>query len=93
MKQAYLALAFLITVFLLAGNAYGEDEVYYCAETDSTGFWYNTERSSYERSGFNSKKFKMKLDRASKLIELATDSQYESLRKQKYTCETHYKAL
>ena len=33
MKKTYLALA-LITGLLVAGNAYGEDEVYYCAMTD-----------------------------------------------------------
>ena len=41
MKKTYLALALLITGFLLAGNAYGEDEVYYCAMTDSNGFGYD----------------------------------------------------
>ena len=39
MTKTYLALALLITV--LAGNAYGEDEVYYCAMTDSNGFGYD----------------------------------------------------
>ena len=70
MKKTYLALAFLITGFLLAGNAYGEDEVYYCAETDSNGFRYDEERGSYVRAGFNSGRFKINLDRVSNLLEL-----------------------
>lgn len=36
----YLAIAFLITGFLV-GDAYGEEEVYYCAETASVGFNYD----------------------------------------------------
>ena len=40
MKKTYLALA-SITGLLVAGNAYGEDEVYYCAMTDSNGFGYD----------------------------------------------------
>ena len=38
MKKTYLALALLITSFLVAGNAYGEDEVYYCADIVGAGF-------------------------------------------------------
>jgi len=61
----------LITGFLLAGNAYGEDEIYYCAESGSGGFTYDKKRGSYER-GFNQEdRFKMKLDRASGTMELA----------------------
>ena len=37
MNKTYIALAFLITGFLLAGNAYGEDEVYYCADIAKNG--------------------------------------------------------
>ena len=36
----YLAIAFLITGFLV-GDAYGEDEIYYCADTDSNGFEFD----------------------------------------------------
>ena len=36
----YLAIAFLITAFLL-GDAYGDEEVYYCADIDSNGFKYD----------------------------------------------------
>ena len=43
MKKTYLALALLITGFLLAGDAYGEDEVYYCAEIGHTGHFYDKE--------------------------------------------------
>ena len=45
--KTYLALALLITV--LAGNAYGEDEVYYCAETDSNGFSFDEKLKKYKR--------------------------------------------
>ena len=69
MKKTYLALAFLITGFLLAGDAYGEDEVYYCAEIDANGFDYDKERGSYKPSRFNNEKFKMKLDRTSNVKE------------------------
>ncbi len=71
MKKTYLALAFFITSFLLVGNAYGEDEIYYCADIDSNGFDFDKKRGSYKPQGFISKKFKMKLNRASNLIELA----------------------
>ena len=74
----------------MAGNAYGEDEVYYCVEIDNNGFNYNEKRSSYERAVFKSGKFKMKLDRASNRIELAVDSKFEVLRKQKYACIIPY---
>ena len=36
MTKTYLAIAFLITGFLV-GDAYGEEEVYYCAVTDALG--------------------------------------------------------
>ena len=70
MKKTYLVLAFLITGFLLVGDAYGEDEVYYCAEIDGNGFNYKKKSGLYERTGIKSKKFKLKLDEASKSIEL-----------------------
>ena len=35
----YLSIAILLTGFL-AGNAYGDDDIYYCAETVETG-WKN----------------------------------------------------
>jgi hypothetical protein len=37
MTETYLALALLVTV--LAGNAYGDHEIYYCVETDKNGFF------------------------------------------------------
>ena len=88
MTKTYLALALLITV--LAGNAYGEAEVYYCAETDSNGFNYDEKLKEYSRSRFRTNQFKMKLDRASNRIELAVDSKHEVLRKQKYACIIPY---
>jgi hypothetical protein len=68
MTKAYLALALLITV--LAGNAYGEDEVYYCAETDNNGFYFDEKLKKYARTGFNTKKFKIKFDRTAKTVEI-----------------------
>ena len=86
MKQAYLALAFLITVFLLAGNAYGEDEVYYCADNDGNGFHFDKKTGSYERSGIKADKFKIKLDLPNKKIEKANaDGTNES-----YICTQPY---
>ena len=72
MKKTYLVLAFLITGFLLAGNAYGEDEVYYCAGTGN-GFNYQKESGSYEPTRFEDMKFKFKLDRASNNIEMTSE--------------------
>ena len=66
--KTYLALALLITV--LAGNAYGDDEIYYCAETDSNGFLLDENLKKYKRSGFSSDKFKIKFDRTAKTIEI-----------------------
>jgi hypothetical protein len=83
MIKKSVALAFFITSFLLMSNAYGEDEVYYCAEIDSNGFLYDKERSSYKRAGFKSEKFKIKLDRESNLIELAEDDGHRD----EYTCK------
>ncbi len=86
MKKTYLALAFLITGFLLAGNAYGEDEVYYCAEIDSNGFKYDMEQRSYKPKMFLTSKLKMQLDRASNRIVLA----HENRGKEIYTCTIPY---
>ena len=58
MKKTCIALAFLITGFLVAGDVYGEDEVYYCAEIDSNGFVHDKEGGSYKRAWFASKRFK-----------------------------------
>ena len=69
MTKTYLALALLITV--LACNAYGEDEVYYCADTDAIGFGYDKNLKKYGRTVFLASKFKMKLDRTAGTIELA----------------------
>jgi len=61
MTKTYLALALLITV--LAGNAYGEDEVYYCVEIDRNGFSYDKKNETYLRRSFKESKFKVKLYR------------------------------
>ena len=68
MTKTYLALALLITV--LAGNAYGDDEIYYCAETDGNGFYFDEKLKKYARTVFNTNKFKIKFDRTAKTIEI-----------------------
>ena len=73
MKKTFLTLALLITGFLLAGAAYGEDEVYYCAEIGSNGFDFDKKSESYKRTWFHVRKFKMNLNKASNIIELAPD--------------------
>ena len=57
----------------MAGNAYGEDEVYYCSDIDSNGFKINKEHGSYKPQLFEMKKFKMKLNRTANSVELAHD--------------------
>ena len=73
MKKANLLLALLMAGFLLAGNAYGEDEIYYCAEIGTGGFDYDDKLGSYKPSLNKEDRFKMKLDRALGIIELAID--------------------
>ena len=68
MTKTYLALALLITV--LAGNAYGEDEIYYCAGTGSTGFYFNPIEKKYNPAKFKTHRFKIKLNRAPKEIKI-----------------------
>ena len=63
------ALALLITGFLV-GDAYGEDEVYYCSEIASNGFDPDEKSGSYKSTRFTAEKFKMKLDRTAKKIEI-----------------------
>jgi len=59
MTKTYLALALLITV--LVGNAYGEDDVYYCTVTKSGGFYPDKGTGEYEHTKFTpEKKFKLK---------------------------------
>ena len=91
MIKKSLALAFLITGFLLAGNAYGEEEVYYCAISSINGFSPNTKNDSYEPSTFKAFKFKMKLHRPSNRIELAHES--EVLGREIFTCSDASKQL
>jgi hypothetical protein len=66
--KTYLALALLVTV--LEGNAYVDDEIYYCAETDSTGFYFDEKLKKYSRSRFNTNKFKIKFDSTAKWLQL-----------------------
>jgi hypothetical protein len=82
MKKTCLALALLITGFLVTGNAYGEDEVYYCAETSKNGFSYDRKQSLYKPASVTPSKFKLQLDIKSKQIELVFASQIREL----YSC-------
>jgi len=82
MKKTYLVLALLITEFLVASDAYGENEVYYCAENNSIGFKYDNNGGSYQPTQFFIEKFKMKLDRASNHIETVHDDGSGDI----YTC-------
>ena len=98
MTKTYLALALLITV--LAGNAYGEDEVYYCAEIDKNGFAYDEKSGSYVSTRFTTEKFKIKLDRALNTIEMRPDYFSQTFRGEdgkvatlippKFTCAPRY---
>jgi len=79
MTKTYLAIAFLITGFLV-GNAYGggfpemaKGEVYYCAETKSTGFHYDEKKKNYYGSNFEKIRFTIKVDEVSKTIQLSHD--------------------
>jgi hypothetical protein len=74
MKITYLALAFLITGYLLAGDAYGEDEIYYCTESDSTGFAYDDKIEAYAPGFYRPGKFKLKINRTSNSIVLAREA-------------------
>ena len=65
----YLAIAFLITGCLV-GDAYGEDEVYYCAEINKNGFRFDKNLKKYKPQLFFESKFKLKFDRTAKTIEI-----------------------
>ena len=82
MVSKYLAIAFLITGFLV-GDAYGEeDEVFYCAETDSNGFGWDNESKRYNRTYFVTEKFKLKINRVSNTIAIAWEDGITD-----YTCD------
>ena len=84
-----LALALLDTV--LAGNAYGDDEIYYCAETEGNGFKLDENLKKYKRIGFNSDKFKIKFDRTAKTLEIKGHTL--STANKKYPCTAPYAIL
>ena len=83
----------LILILLLTFTfvpVYGEDEdgIYYCADNEKAGFNFNKTTGSYqmERDGIVTSKFKIKLDRAKKRIEMAHDL----LGKLQFTCTQPY---
>ena len=70
MNKTCLALALLITGFLLAGDAYGGDVVYHCTETASNGFEFDDKSLLYKSHEFKTKSYKMKFNWVTKTIEL-----------------------
>ena len=56
------------------GDAYGDEEVYYCADIDSNGFKYDKKLNKFKSVKFNLDKFKIKLDRGAKKIVLAEEN-------------------
>ena len=79
----YLAIAFLITGFLV-GDAYGDEEVYYCAETMTNGFAYNKKIKKYQPARIVTSKFKIKLDKAANRLELAKENNKKDI----FNCTT-----
>jgi len=72
-KLTLFALALLITV--LAGNAYGESEAYYCSDTGSGGFVdYDKKSGLYSHHLIGLDRYKMKLDKDSGFIQLFIDN-------------------
>ena len=66
-----LALAVLIVLFLV-GDAYGDEDVYYCSTTDSVGFSPDKTNDSYKQTSFELERFKMKYE--GRKITMITDS-------------------
>ena len=94
MTKTYLAIAFLITGFLV-GDAYGEAiEVYYCAETAAAGFSYDIKKGLFKPTIATGQKFKMKLDRDNlKTLELVDENRPVELLdvvRNIYTCHSPY---
>ena len=82
MRNTWKPLTFLLALtilFLFSGSVYGDDfkdgkdEVYFCAETGSTGYSYDEKRGRHYPDTNALSRFKMKLDRASRVMELAFD--------------------
>ena len=88
MKKLYLALALFITGILLVGNAYGEDEIYYCADIDKNGFIFDKKSGSYQPSLFKQRKFKLKFNRDSNSVE--TKGHPTAPMNSKYICNVPY---
>jgi hypothetical protein len=61
MTKTYLAIALLITGFLV-GDAYGDEDVYYCSTTASVGFSPDMTNDLYKENRFTLERFKMKYE-------------------------------
>ena len=70
------------------GDAYGEEEVYYCAVTDAVGFDFNEKLRKYEARPFIRSKFKIKFDRTAKTREIKGHE--EPTTNGRYTCNTPF---
>ena len=89
MTKTYLAIAFLITGFLV-GDAYGGSEAYYCSDTGSGGFSYDKKSGSYSHGLNGLERFKMNFDKDAGFIQLFLDSLPPEapieMRKPKFNC-------
>ena len=85
----YLAIAILVTGFLV-GDAYGEDEAYYCSDTGSSGFYFDEKSGLYSNKLNGLSRFKMNFDKDSGFIQLFIDNLPPEapieMRKPKFNC-------
>ena len=70
-----LALAVLIALFLV-GDAYGDEDVYYCTETAAVGFMRNKTNDSYIQTTFKVRRFKMKYEGFKITLVSSSDEKY-----------------
>ena len=55
-------LSILIIYFLLVHNVFAEQKIYYCSDEAGTGFYKDTENSSYDSTDFTPERFTAKMD-------------------------------
>ncbi|MEO1927031.1 MAG: hypothetical protein ABGY08_13775 [Gammaproteobacteria bacterium] len=81
---------YLGAVLLVLSGYVMAEEVYYCSDNTNgaTGFWKNEKTGQYERSGFNERKFKMKLQDDGNI---AIENSDRKSGKDLYLCSTPYK--
>ena len=91
-SKSFSYLALLITV--LAGNAYGASEAYYCSDTGSSGFGdYDKNSGLYSNKLNGLDRYKMNLDKDAGFIQLFVNSLPPEapieMRKPKFYCRYH----